>query len=105
MTKQAGARVIDHSEEFIDTPDLEEAAYDFVLTSREANDMHEGPVIGQLIESVVVTKEKLEAWGVPNANINEGWWIGLQLDKDSFEKVKANRKAFSIEGIAQRVEV
>ncbi len=104
MTKQAGAQVIDHSEEFIDTPDLEEAAYDFVLTSREANDMHEGPVIGQLIESVVVTKDKLEAWGVTSP-VNEGWWVGFQLDKDSFEKVKANRKAFSIEGIAQRVEV
>jgi len=102
VTQEDGAQVIDHSREFIKTADLEPAAYEFVLASRASNDMHQGPVTGQMIESFVVTKEKLGLMGIESAT--EGWWVGFQLDTQSFQAVKrGERGAFSIEGIAEKV--
>ena len=104
VSKQSGVQVIDHSDEVVKTEDLEPAAYTFVRESRQSNDMHDGPVTGEMIESFVVTKEKAELMGFTTAV--EGWWVGFQLDQQNFDLVKAGkRSAFSIEGVAEKVEV
>ena len=102
VTQEDGVHVIDDSREFIKTADLEPAAYEFVIESRASNDMHQIPVTGEMIESFVVTKEKLGLMGIESDT--EGWWVGFQLDNKSFQAVKrGERGAFSIEGIAERV--
>ena len=45
--------------------DLEEAAYQFALDYRSTGIMHKGETVGQMIESFMVTPDKLEAMGLP----------------------------------------
>lgn len=90
------------------TPEvLEKAAYQFVLKSRVANEMHESndEVRGNLVESVMFTKEKMSAMGIPEGTVPEGWWVGFHIpDPEVFAKVKNGQyKMFSIEGQAQRI--
>ena len=68
--------------------------------------MHERGGAAVLVESVVFTKEKAEAMGIPEGILPTGWWIGFKvLDEDVWEKVKdGTYSMFSIEGTAERVE-
>ena len=101
-----GKQVIDHSGEFMDLEVLEDAVYKYVLEARDANDMHDGPVTGKLVESVVFTPEKLEAMGLEKNALPQGVWVGFKLEPDAFDKIRSGeRTAFSIEGLAERVEV
>jgi len=83
---------------------LEKAAYEFVLLYRETGEMHEGECKGQLVESVMFTKEKMEAIGIPAGTIPEGWWVGFYVpDNEVFEKVKTGKyRMFSIQGTARK---
>ena len=101
-----GTQVVDHSGEYVsDVGVLEDAVYEYVETSREANDMHDGPVTGHLVESFVVTPDKLEAMGLAKDALPEGVWVGFRLEPEAFEKVRSGERAmFSIEGLAVKVE-
>lgn len=83
---------------------LEAAAYRFVQLYREGGEMHERGGCAVLIESVVFTKEKMAALGIPEGTLPEGWWIGFYVtDDDVWEKVKSGEyPMFSIEGKAVR---
>lgn len=83
---------------------LETAAYDFVRLYREGGEMHERGGCAVLVESVVFTKEKMNALGIPEGALPEGWWIGFYVtDDDVWEKVKSGEyPMFSIEGKAVR---
>lgn len=104
-----GNVVMDHSGDFVDKaalPDLEEAAYEYVLNSREADEMHEKfEGIAKIVESVMVTPEKLQAMGLEGTRT--GWWVGFKVhDDDVWEKVKnGTYSAFSIRGRGYREEV
>ena len=102
-----GDQVTDHSGEFVETAEeLEDAVYEYVETSRQSNDMHDGTVTGVLVESFVSTPEKLEAMGLAKDALPTGAWVGFRLDEDAYQKVRdGDRRAFSIEGSAVRVEV
>ena len=97
-----GDVVIDHSGDYIDKvalPELEQAAYDYVLHSREADEMHEVLTgIAKVVESVMITPEKLAAMGLEGTRT--GWWIGFKVeDEGVWEKVKSGQySAFSIRG-------
>jgi hypothetical protein len=115
----------DGGEEFFDLQkdamppeELERAAYEFVLKFREADEMHEGDAIGQLIESIVFTPEKLRAFATDPVTkvVDERdlavltkvfpprWWVAFKLNKASFAKVKSGEfTMFSIAGDAERV--
>ena len=101
-----GNLVVDHSGDFVDDavlPDFEKAAYDYVLVSREADEMHirlDG--VAKLVESVFLTKEKLQAMGLEGNRV--GWWVGFRVsDDDVWEKVKSGKySAFSIRGRGKR---
>ena len=60
-----------------------------------------------MIESMVFTKEKAAALGIPEGTMPEGWWVGFEVtDDEVWKKVKdGTYKMFSIEGTAQRVEI
>lgn len=102
-----GEQVIDHSGEFVKPEELEKAAYLFNLAFRETGTMHQGESIGKLVESIVVTKEKLESMGLPSDNAPVGWWVGFYIEDDEvFNKIKSGEyNMFSIEGQAIREEV
>ena len=36
----------------------------------------------RMIESVILTKEKMRVLGIPEGTVQEGWWIGLRVDDD-----------------------
>lgn len=105
---RAGGEVIeDWQEDIIEPEDLEKAAYNFVELYREGGEMHERGGAAVLVESVVFTEEKFAAMGIPAGTLPIGWWIGFKvLDDDVWEKVKdGTYSMFSIEGVAERVEV
>lgn len=102
-----GKQITDLQEDIVDPDVLEDAAYQFVELYREGGEMHERGGCAVLIESVMFTKEKMAAMGIPEGTIPEGWWIGFKVtDPDVWAKVKNGEYSmFSIEGEAIREEV
>lgn len=95
---------IDLHGEQIPLDELEKAAYEYVEMHREVDEMHGDAVVGRLVESFVVTPEKLEKMGLPGDALPLGWWVGYRLDQESFDKVKSGvYKMFSIGGSAKQV--
>ena len=101
-----GRVVIDHSGDFVDKaalPDLEDAVYEYVLHSREGDEMHVRTTgVAKLVESVLVTADKLAAMGLSGSRT--GWWVGYRVtDLSVWSKVKSgDYPAFSIRGIGVR---
>jgi cation transport regulator ChaB len=102
-----GSQVEDLQGDLIDLEDLEEAAYQFALAYRESGVMHDGEAVGQMIESFMVTPDKLEAMGLPPDSLPMGHWVGFHVpDPAIFAKIKdGTYSAFSIQGTAVREEV
>jgi hypothetical protein len=105
--KADGTPVRDHSEEFIEKDDLETAAYAFNLESREGDERHGEAVEAHLIESFVVTPEKLEKMGVAADALPHGWWTGWYIpDDEMFGKIKdGTYPMLSIGGVARKEHV
>jgi hypothetical protein len=84
---------------------LEKAAYQFVLKHRTTGEMHEGGVVGHLIESVMFTKEKMLSMGIPVGTVPEGWWVGFHIpDEEVCNKIKEGKyNMFSIQGRYRRL--
>lgn len=95
---------VDWDGDFTDPSDLEKAAYQFVLKYRVTGENHEGEAVGDLVESVMLTKEKQQAMGIPEGNVPEGWWVGFHIsDTEVFKKIKSGEyEMFSVEGSALR---
>jgi ATP-dependent protease ClpP protease subunit len=102
-----GQPVVDAHQHRIDPQELEHAVYQFNLHHRELDANHTDPVEGQLIESLIVTPEKLTAMGLSQGSLPVGWWVGFQLVDDVvFAKVMAGEYTmFSISGTATLVPV
>jgi Putative phage serine protease XkdF len=102
--RKDGTTIVDSQGDVIDPRELEDAAYDFVLKLGDADEMHEAEPVGRLIESLVVTPEKLEKLGLPPDSLPQGLWLGFYITKDeTWGRVKKGElRAFSIEGIAER---
>jgi hypothetical protein len=102
-----GEEIVDWQDDVVKIGELEQAAYDYVVEFGTAGEMHERGGVGRLIESVVFTKEKASAMGIPTDILPEGWWVGFQIDDNEvWKKVKSGEYSmFSIEGSATRVEV
>jgi hypothetical protein len=88
---------------------LEKAAYNFVLKYRGAGEMHKNKdelinVSGLLVESIMFTKQKMQALGIPEGIIPEGWWVGFYIpDEEICMKIKTGTyKMFSIQGKAKK---
>jgi cation transport regulator ChaB len=111
VTELNGEPVVDLQNDYLETVELEKAAYDYVLNSRVGGEMHkrvkkDAPKqIGTLIESMVLTPEKIEKMGLPSET-PRGWWIGFQVqDDDVWQSVKKGKyTGFSIHGLGKRLE-
>lgn len=86
---------------------LEKAAYQYVLKNKGTGEMHKGDTVGYLVESVMMTKQKMAAMGIPEGVVPEGWWIGFYVpDDEVVAKIKdGTYKMFSIQGKAKRLKV
>lgn len=86
---------------------LEKAAYSYVLKYRTTGEMHEGESKGFLVESVMFTKQKMAAIGIPEGTVPEGWWVGFYVPDDEVcAKIKdGTYKMFSIQGKAKKLKV
>lgn len=88
----------------VDPEALEDAVYEFVQKSRTASVDHTKIGVGSLVESLVITPEKLTAMGIPeelHSQINKGWWVGFRVDDEMMAKVDSGEYTmFSIGGTA-----
>lgn len=104
--QEDGTTPFDWQGDMIETEVLETAAYNFVLAHGLANQEHEWDTeCGWLVESMMFTKEKMQAMGIPEGTIPEGWFVGFYIpDPDVYKKVvDGEYNMFSIEGYAQRI--
>lgn len=101
-----GNLVTDSQGDQIALADLEDAAYLFNLEFRQAGVMHKGAAVVELVESFVVTPDKLAALGLPQHALPGGWWVGFHVPDDTvFAKVKSGEYGmFSIQGRGIREE-
>lgn len=99
-----GEQIIDWQQDAIDTAILEKAAYEYVAEFGTAGEMHRRGGVGRVIESIIFTREKADALGIPPDVLPEGWWIGFRItDDEVWEKIKSGEyNMFSIEGRAVR---
>ena len=99
-----GELIVDAHKDKISPQTLEKAAYDYVLNFRDAGQMHAGGSVGRLVESFMVTPEKLQAMGLAKDALPVGLWVGFKIDDaDVWGKVKSGEfPAFSIQGRAVR---
>lgn len=104
---ERGVPIQDSYDDIIPVDELEQAAYDFVLYSRAAGEMHDLIGVGRLVESMVFTEEKIEALGIPEGILPIGWWVGFYIDDpEVWAKIQSGEyAAFSIGGSAVREEV
>jgi hypothetical protein len=116
-----GKPVLDRQGDYVPVDEMEKSAYDYVINSRKGGDMHKRVKKGlttnfgdeplhtsDMIESMVVTPEKLEKLGVPAdvaKSVPVGWWVGFQVnDPEQWAMVKSGeRTGFSIHGKGRRV--
>ena len=104
-----GFLYVDKQQDIITPEDLEESAYQYVLTSRDAGEMHVTKGAASLVESFMVTPEKLEMMGLEPDAAPIGWWVGYKVHEvekgqpDPWDKIKKGEyTGFSVEGMAVR---
>lgn len=110
-----GEPVVDRQGDHTPIDDAEDAAYEYMLTSRIGGDMHgrvskldAGPRhTADVIESMVFTPEKLEALGLEPDALPLGWWLGMKIhDDQQWQDVKdGKRTGFSVHGRGTRKEM
>jgi hypothetical protein len=86
--------------------DIEDAAYDFTLNSRDQGTEHVGSGgKGSLIESFVSTPDKWDAMGIPHGVLPIAWWTGFHIsDPVAWDGVKKGKfKMFSVQGTGRRI--
>lgn len=115
ISKKNGVEVVDLQGDHIPIEEIEKSAYAYMLESRKAGNqharvydqMHDAPRhVGDIIESVIYTPEKIEKMGLPE-DFTQGWWLGMQIhDEDTWGQIKrGERTSFSIHGKGRREEI
>ena len=102
-----GTIPLDWQDDIIRPEVLEKAAINFMLDYRGSGVMHEGESQGVVVESIVFTKEKQKALGIPEGCVPEGWFITVKVtNPEVFAAVKSGKyRMFSIQGNAKRIKL
>lgn len=104
VIKKDGEIVVDRQNDVVDDEwELEKSAYQFVASCRVGGEEHVRKGVSHLIESMVITTEKIEAMGWPDST-PIGWWTGWQITDPDVMKGMVEKKytAFSIHGTGRR---
>jgi hypothetical protein len=111
IVRKDGQDVVDLQGDYISIDEIEKSAYDYVIKSRKGGNQHlrdgEAPLhVSDMIESFIVTPEKVEKMGLPE-DTPLGWWVGYQInDEDTWQQVKSGKRTgFSIHGRGKRAPV
>lgn len=110
-----GEPIVDLQGDWVPVDEMEDAAYRYVLTSRKGGDMHrrvskyagdEPLKTADMIESFVVTPEKLDVLGLPHDALPLGWWLGFKVhDEEQWRMIRSGeRTGFSIHGSGRRTD-
>lgn len=96
-----GAELVDKQADIIDLPALEDAAHEFMAKRRTAGEMHREMGVGTVVESMVVTEEKMLALGIKSEKT--GWAITVKVHSDEVwaKVVSGEYGGFSIAGIGE----
>lgn len=119
LTSVDGEPYADSQGDVVEESSLEKAVVKFMLDRRTGSVMHKrGPNgepvrVGQIVESVVVTNEKLAAMGlpVPEGRGPRGWWVGIRYDdtpegEEVWKRIQSGElRGFSIGGRGYRKEL
>lgn len=117
VSRVNGEDIVDLQGDIVEIDEIEKSAYQYVLESRKGGDMHQRvskfdshdqPLhTADMIESFVVTPEKLEKMGLPEDALPLGWWVGYHVNDDvQWGMVKSGeRTGFSIHGKGTRKSV
>lgn len=107
IEQKSGDPLVDRQGDVMLLEDLEPAVYQFVIDFHAGGVMHRGGVTSKLIESFVVTPDKLKAMGFKANALRAGWWVGFSVEDQAIAaKVRAgNFKAFSIQGKGTRTPI
>lgn len=102
-----GSIPMDWQDDVIPPDVLEKAAINFMKDFRESGVMHKGVSQGCVVESIVFTKDKQAALGIPEGCVPEGWFITVQITDPELRKaVKAGKyRMFSIQGLAKKIKL
>ena len=102
-----GSLPLDWQGDIIRPEVLEKAAINFMLEYRGSGVMHRGESQGVVVESIVFTKEKQCALGIPEGFVPEGWFITVKvMNPEVFQAVKDGKyRMFSIQGTGKRFKV
>jgi hypothetical protein len=105
VVEKDGVAIIDKQGDVIPVAELENAAYEYMLSSRNGADMHQRKGVAKLVESIVFTKEKQQALGIDLGQV--GWWVGFKVHDDELWAAhkRGERPELSIGGAAIPVEV
>ena len=83
-----GRAVVDKQNDVILAEDLQKAAHEFVMSSRQHGEMHQNIGTGHLVDSIVFTKELQKALGVDLGKV--GWLVGFHVsDPQVWKSIKA----------------
>ena len=107
VMERDGELVIDRDNDIIDDEwELEKSAYAFVASCRIGGDNHVRKGVSHLVESMVITKEKIEALGLPE-DTQIGWWTGWQItDPDVMDDMASGKyTGFSVHGKGRRTPI
>lgn len=104
VIERDGEIVVDRDNDYIDDEwELEKSAYAFVTSCRVGGDNHVRKGVSHLIESMVITQEKIDLLGLPQ-DTQKGWWAGWQItDPDTLDALeKGEFTGFSVHGKGKR---
>lgn len=96
--EEGGVPVIDRQGDVIDETEVRKMAHRYVSEARVAKVMHGGSVVGEVVESIVLTRDLQKAMGIDLGKA--GWFIGMKLHDERIkgEVRKGKLRAFSIGG-------
>lgn len=105
VVEKDGKLIVDKQGDVIPVKELENAAYEFTLNSRNGGDMHSRYNVSKLVESMVFTRDKQEALGINLGQV--GWWVGFKVHDEELWSAhkRGDRPEFSIGGAAVPIEV
>lgn len=97
--------VIDRQGDIVEDDTLLATAHGYIADQRDAKVVHKGQVVGQVVESLVLTEDIQKALGI---NLGQtGWFIGMRIDDDATlaEVDAGNLPMFSVGGTGNRIPV
>jgi hypothetical protein len=103
VIEDQGRAVVDRQGDVITPDELIKAAHGFMRDSRKGKEMHRDTAVGEVVESIVLTRDVQDALGV---NLDKvGWYIAIKiLDDTVWNRVQSGEyRAFSIGGRAKRI--